>query len=435
MFAADPDGMAVAAGRSIAPTMGTRLHLSAVVRSRLVDRAGERLGRVDDVIVRLDGDGLPSVSGLKARVAGRQLFVPADRIAELRAGEVRLSRDILDLGRFERRVGEVLLAEDVLGRRLIDVGRARLVTARDIELTQEEGRWSVLGILPGRGGGVRRWLFGGGDHRDGEHLLPWDRLEAFVGHVPTSRLRIGPRRLARLHPAQIADLVEAASHEQGDEIIRAVGADRELEADVFEELDEDRRLELIRDRSDEQAAGLISRMAADAAADLIAELPQQRRAHVLELLPGVQQRHVRRLLGYNPQTAGGLMSPEFVSVPARATVQDGIRAVRESPCPDELLSHVLVVDDAGRLAGAVAIVELLRASPERPLSEVAAGEVQAVHPDADLPDVARLMSDFKLAALPVLDDAGRPVGLVTVDDVLELVIPGDWWRRHRSSRD
>ena len=129
------------------------------------------------------------------------------------------------------------------------------------------------------------------------------------------RLRIPYRKLARLHPAQIADIVEAASHEEGEEIIEAVKADRELEADVFEELDTEHQVEFVRTRSDADAARLLARMAPDDAADLIMELDQERRLPVLGLLPASQQRKVRSLLSYNPETAGGLMSPDFLALP------------------------------------------------------------------------------------------------------------------------
>ena len=133
--------------------------------------------------------------------------------------------------------------------------------------------------------------------------------------MPSARLRIPYRKLARLHPAQIADIVEAASHEEGEEIIEAVKADRELEADVFEELDTEHQVEFVRTRSDEDAARLLARMAPDDAADLIMELDQERRLPVLGLLPAAQQRKVRSLLSYNPETAGGLMSPDFLALP------------------------------------------------------------------------------------------------------------------------
>ncbi len=159
-------------------------------------------------------------------------------------------------------------------------------------------------------------------------FIAWTDLEPFVGHVPTSRLRLAHRRLARLHPAQIADLVEAASHEEGEEILRAVAQDKELEADIFEELDDEHQIEFLRERPDEQVAAVLARMESDDAADLLMELDQERRLPVLEQMPPARRVKLTTLLGHNPNTAGGLMNPDFVSVPHDATVEQAIELVR-----------------------------------------------------------------------------------------------------------
>ena len=283
------------------------MHLSSILRSPLLDRADERLGRVEDLIVRLADGGYPPVTGLKARIGGRELFVPVDRIAELAPGAVRLAGEKLSLRRFERRVGEVLLGADVLGRKLVNVEAdpPRLITAHEIELACIEGWWRVVGVDPSTRAQLRRAAAAPLRRLVGDRpFLDWTDMEPFVGHVPSARLRFSHRKLANLHPAEIADLVEAASHDEGEEIIEAVGQDRELEADVFEELDEHHQLEFIRERPDAQVAAVISRMAADDAADLIVEIEQERRGRILALLPPTHRRQIEALLGYNPSTAG-----------------------------------------------------------------------------------------------------------------------------------
>jgi Mg/Co/Ni transporter MgtE len=265
-------------------------------------------------------------------------------------------------------------------------------------------------------------------------LLDWTQVEPFVGHVPTARLRLSHRKLARLHPAQIADLVEAASHEEGEEIIKAVGQDRELEADVFEELDDEHQLEFIRERSDAQVAAVLSRMAPDDAADLIAELDQERREPVLALLPAKKQRQIRTLLGYNPSTAGGLMSTEFLALPESTAVADTIERIRESTIAPEALSTIYASGAHGELVGSVPVVALLRAEPDAALADVLQREPLSVHTDADLPEVARLMTDYNLTTLPVVDEDQRMVGLITVDDVLEQMLPSGWRRRYGLAR-
>ena len=407
------------------------LHLSSLVGSPLLDSSGERLGRVEDLIARLDaGDQLPPVTGLKARIGGREMFVPADRIAGLEQGAARTSTTKLNLAQFERRPGEVLLRRDVLGRSLINVTTARLVTAREVELVCQGGV-GVSGIDPSLNAGIRRFLprrFRGHEH-DHAQFVSWTETEPFVGHVPTSRLRLASRRLARLHPAQIADLVEAASHEEGEEILKAVGQDKELEADVFEELDDEHQVEFLRERSDEEVAAVLGRMESDDAADLLLEIEQDRRIPVLNLLPAAKQLKIKRLLGYNPSTAGGLMNPDFASLPADATVGEALARVRQSELAPGQLLILWVIDPQGHLAGAVFASELVRATEQATVSSLIQTAVPTVSPDTELPEVARLMADFNLFAIPVIDSDEKPIGVVAVDDVIELLLPDEWRRR------
>lgn len=414
------------------------VHLSTVLRSPLLDRAGERLGRVEDLIVRLADGGYPPVTGLKARIGGRELFVPIAGVAALEPGAVRLAGEKLSLRRFERRAGEVLLGQDVLGRTLVDVEADPpvLVTAHEIELACIEGWWRVVGVVNTARARLRRRLPRPLKGRVSDQaFLDWAALEPFVNHVPSARLRFSHRKLANLHPAEIADLVEAASHEEGEEIIKAVGQDRELEADVFEELDEHHQLEFIRERPDEQVAAVIARMAPDDAADLIVEIDQDRRARILALLPPAQQHQIEKLLGYNPSTAGGLMSPDCIVLAEAQPVYVALEGVRSSEITPTTLTTVYLHDNEGKLSGSALIVTLLRSDANTLLSEIAEHEPVSVHTDADLPEVARTMTDYNLVMLPVVDEDERIVGVVTVDDVLELTLPAGWRRRFGLARD
>jgi CBS domain-containing protein/sporulation protein YlmC with PRC-barrel domain len=408
------------------------VHLSSLAGSRLLDSEGERLGKVEDVVARLDsGEEMPPVVGLKARIGGRELFVPIDRIERLEPAAARTATTKLNLAQFERRPGEVLLRGDVLDRSLINVNTARLVTAHEVELVCDGDTWRVAGIDPSLR--PRIWRLAPRRFRghDTEHaqFVAWSDLEPFVGHVPTSRLKLAARRIVRLHPAQIADLVEAASHEEGEEILEAVGHDKELEADVFEELDDEHQVEFLKERSDEQVAAVLSRMASDDAVDLLLELEQEHRIPILNLLPPAKQIKIRGLLGHNPSTAGGLMNPDLITAPSAATVKDALARVRNSELSVQQVSIVCVTDDMGVLIGALELPDLVRASGEEHLSSLIDAATPTVPAEADLPDVALLMTDFNLIAMPVIDADGRPIGVVCVDDVLEQVLPEEWRRR------
>jgi CBS domain-containing protein len=409
------------------------LRASRVIHAPLVDSRGERVGRVDDLIVRLSDGGYPPVIGLQASIGGRSLFIPAERVGSLEPGRVQLSGDTVDLKRFERRPGEVLLGEDVLDRRLIDVSAGRLVHANDVELGRVDGWWRLVGVDPTRRGLLSRLRPGGGEPARPANVLDWSDVEPFVGHVPSARLLIPLRRLRRLHPAQIADIVEGASHEQGEEILTAVEEDPELEADVFEELDTHHQLEFLESKPNQEAAEILGEMAADDAADLLAEVDQDRRKPILDLLPAEQQRKVRALLAYNPETAGGLMSPDLITVPVGATVADALEAVRASSqdMPRQAATVVFVVEDDRRLRASIPVVELLRDPPDRPLADyLEEPKPPHLHVDESLEEVALLIADFNLTAAPVVDrDGRRLIGVVTADDVIEALIPKDWRRR------
>ncbi|MCW3031233.1 MAG: magnesium transporter [Solirubrobacterales bacterium] len=406
------------------------LHLSAVVGSPLRDADGERLGKVEDLIVRLGGSGYPPITGFLVNVAGRTSFVGAERVLEIGAGGVVLRKAKLDLRRFERRPEEVLLKRDLLDRQLINVEGARLVRANEIELALVAGSWRVVGVDTGPRGGLRRLLPKSlGSHIATGEFLDWARVEPFVGHVPTVRLRVPHPKLAKLHPAQIADLVEAASRREGEEIIQAVGDDdRELEADVFEELDEQHQREFLEDRSDPQVAAILSRMASDDAADVVGELDEERREAVLALLPVSQRVKVRALLGYDPAEAGGLMSPEFVLLHGSTSAGDALDAVRRSRIEPELLTTVFVSASDGSLEGSVPVAALLRTDRAHALESLVRHETPRLPPDASFEEVARQMADYNLTSIPVVED-GRIVGVITVDDVLAAMLPRGWRRR------
>ena len=406
------------------------LNLSAILHSRLVDRAGEKIGRVDDLIVRLSDRGYPPITGLKARIGGREVFVPAERVARVESGTVQLSGEQVDLGRFDRREGEVLLRQDLLGRRVINVVGARLVRADDLVLGQVGEWWRVVGVDTSIRSLFRRLLPSGLRRRSRVRpFLDWESVEPFVRHVPTARLRMTFGRLSKLHPAQLADLVEAASHEEGEEIIAAVGGDRELEADVFEELDPEHQVEFLRERSDEEAARVLAAMEADDAADLLGELDQERRDPLLRLLPLRQQRKIRTLLGYNPATAGGLMSPDFVSVAETQTVEQALDELRRTTLPEETITTLFVLDGEQRLSGVVSAVTLLKHALSVTVGQVKSSPPLTLEPDDELAEVAMKMADYDLTVAPVIDDDGKLLGIVSVDDLLEMMIPEDWRRR------
>src|SRR5579859_3240491 len=330
-----------------------RVTVTQLLRSAVLDGAGEQVGRVEDLIAKLTDGGYPPITGLKVGVGGHDVFVGRKLIEKLEPGAVRLNTNTIDMTAFQRRPGEVLLAADVLGRHLMDMARGRLVRAHDLVLGQADGEWRLLGVDRSPRAMLRR-IVPRKARPDLRHhvLLDWKEVQPFVAHVPTARLLVPLQRLRRLHPAQIADLVEGASHEEGEEIMDAVEGDVELTADVFEELDEEHRAEFLRSRSDVEAARVLERMAPDDAADLLSELDQERRLPVLNLMAPTQQHKLRALLQYHPSAAGGMMNPDYIWVIRGATVAEALEAIRtDDKSPHQLLATVFITEADGRFLG------------------------------------------------------------------------------------
>jgi CBS domain-containing protein len=415
----------------IEATRDAGVHLSAVLGQPVLSRSAERVGKVDDVIVHLRGADYPVVTGLVVKVGAGRVFVPIGRLIELREAQVELAKAKVDLRTFERREGEVLLREDILGHRLIDVSDAELVRAWDVELRAVGAEWVVSCLdtrRPARLLGLIR-------RASGHPCKDWKAFEPLVGHTPTVRARTAFGRVGRLKPAQIADLLEDASRKEGSEILGAVHADPELEADVFEELDPDFANRLFGDKTDAEVADVIAHMHADDGADAIAELPQARRQTILDLLPVGNRAKVMTLLGFNSTSAGGIMGVDFLTVPADTTVSEALRRIRlAGNVQPEALVTVHIVDVTIRLVATVSVVGLLQADPEAHLGDIGESDPVRVGPDADVVDVTLLMADHNLMTVPVVDGDDHLLGVITVDDVLAVTIPDDWRRREPPSR-
>jgi CBS domain-containing protein/sporulation protein YlmC with PRC-barrel domain len=408
------------------PGVTETLRLSRLLGKPVTASSGESLGKLSDVIVRLRGSDYPLVTGLVASVGGRDIFIPLEQVGALEGDVLKLTTAKLDVRQFERREGEVLLRADVLGHRLIDVHNARLVRAEDLQLAKDDTEWVLAGLDIRR---RSRGLFGRRSETPPD-FRDWHDFESLIGHAGSELQRGSFARVRRLKPAQIADLLEEASKQEETEILGRVHDDPELEADVFEELDEDRATRLLGARTDAEIAEVLARMQADDAADAVADLPQSRRQPVLDLLPPAQRTKVLTLLGFNRTSAGGLMGVDFVAVGTMATVGDALTAIRDSATlQPEALTSVHAVDSDAGLRGVARLVTLVQADPAVALIDVCDTDPVRVGPATDVMDVAVLMSDYNLVTIPVVDDERHLLGVITVDDVLEVTLPDDWRRR------
>ena len=334
------------------------------------------------------------------------------------------------------------LARDVLDKQIVDLDGRRVVRVNDLQLTEVRGELllvaadiGVRGILrrlglEGLGKAVAR-LFG---RNLPMVLVAWNvvaPLEPQAAEAAAAgdelRLRISGKRIAKLHPADIADIVEELGAKDRKAVFEALEED--IAADTLEEMELEDQVSVIEHMDAERASDILEEMPPDEVADILAEIPEHRAKEILGLMEREERDDVQELLAYREDTAGGLMTTEFVAVREDLTAQQCIDALRRMEPDAESIYYVFVVDDQEHLQGVLSLRDLIVASPDRPIREIMIRNVVTVRLDASAEEVAAVLSKYNLLAVPVLDEEDRLQGIVTVDDVLDEVLPDSVKRR------
>ena len=406
------------------------LYLSQVLGRPIRDLEGERVATIKDVIVRLGEHDHPPVTGVVARYRRRDFFLSRWRITDLSDRGVRLDSDILDLRPFVRRESEVLLARDVLDKQLIDVDGKRVVRVNDVQLIEAGGDWRVTGADVSLQGLWRRLAPAGliGSKKAVE-VLDWSDVGYLATDASTVQLKSSSGKLARLHPVEIARLAEALSYHHGSEVVESL--DDETAAETLEEMPAERQVRIIGDMDEERAADILEWMSPDEAADVLGDLPEEKAEELLGLMEDQEQADVAELLPYEDDTAGGLMTTEFVTLPRDLTAGAALARLREMAETPNMIYYLYVVEGEGSwsLVGVIALRNLILADQEMPLAEVMRTDIQTAGPNEPAKEVAQRMAEYNLLALPVVDEAGDILGIITVDDAMEILLPKDWRQR------
>jgi flagellar motility protein MotE (MotC chaperone) len=410
----------------------TRVFVARMVGLAVFGPDGERIGKVRDVVaaLRVD-DSPPRALGLVVELATRRrIFVPMLRVTGVASGSIMLTTGSVSLRHFAERTNEVLVVGQLLDApvRMAESGEEVVVVDAAIEPTRTRD-WVVgrLAVRPRRGRLTRR---------PEVRVVSW---RAVTGLTLTDRQ--GTQGLLAvfdtMRAADIAGTLTALPEKRRHEVVDAL--DDERLADVFEEMSEADQRELLRHLGVERAADVLGAMAPDDAADLLAELPDAESESLLALMEPEESAPVRRLLSYSSDTAGGLMTPEPVILRPDATVAEALARIRNPDIPPALASMVFVCrppteTPTGRYLGCAHAQRLLREAPFDLVAGVLDTELEQLAPDAVLSEIARYFAAYNLVAGPVVDAEGHLLGAVTVDDVLDHLLPADW-RDHFADDD
>ena len=406
---------------------GTRVFVARLAGLPVFDPNADQVGRVRDVVVALRiGREPPRVLGLAVEIqARRRIFVPIGRVTSIDPEAVILSTGTVSLRRFDKRPGETLVLAELLDRKITLRESGEAVSVLDIAMEETRTDWLLTRVAVRRGGGS-----GLRGRRRGEVLqLEWDEVDGFSlpedGQGAANLLAV----FEKLRPADLAGVMHDLSGKRRAEIAAAL--DDERLADVLEEMPEDEQVELLGGLEDERAADVLEAMAPDDAADLLGELPAAEAERLLELMEPDEAAPVRQLLAYADNTAGGLMTSEPVILPPNTTVAEALARIRHADLSPSLAAQVYVVrppyeTPTGRYLGTAHFQRLLREPPSSLISSVVDTDIDPLAADCPLLEVTRHLASYNLVAVPVVDSEQRLLGAVTVDDVLDHLLPADW---------
>ena len=409
--------------------ISSRVFLARLAGTAVFDPNGDPVGKVRDAVATLRANNQPPrILGLIVEVPlRRRVFVPITRVTSIESGTVVIT-GLVNMRRFESRAGEILVLGDMLDRSITLIESDETVLVEDLGMEQNRtGDWLMTRVhIMKRGQGIRR--------KGATSTVAWEEVQGFAtteNEQGTSNLL---STLSNLRAADLAAVIQDLAPKRRVEVARAL--DDERLADVLEEMDEAERVALLSELEGERAADGLGEMDPDDAADLLREIGEVRAQELIDLMEPEDAEDVIRLMTYEDYSAGGMMTTEPLIMSADYTVADALAVVRRSEISPALASQVFVTRQpletpTGRFIGMVHYQRLLREPPATLLGSLVDTDTQGLSPDATLNEVSSYLASYNLLSVPVVDGNERLLGAVTVDDVLDHLLPDNWRIDHR----
>ena len=389
------------------------------------------IGKVTDFLVSKPDDTFPHIDGLVVKTSAGLRFAPIDTVADVdRNGNIALTMAPKEPAPPAEE--ELYLVSDLLDKQIVDVDGRKVVRINDIEVAIAGGRLRVVAADVGVAGLLRRL----GLKSFGQRFVPavyravpramiaWDSVAPIREANPSQvSLSVKESKLSRLHPSELAEIIGDLSAREALAVVSQL--DDETAADAFEHLDSDTQKTLIEDIGTERAADIIEEMDSDDAADLLSELPEEQQSEILAEMSAYTADELRELVKYAEDSAGGLMTTDYLWIYPHRTTEATIRKIREIAPVSEFIYYLYVVDKDDQLLGTLSLRTLLLALPTAFIDRIMDTELVTVHPDAPAVDVAATIAKYDILAVPVVDDRGKMLGIVTVDDAIDAIMPDD----------
>jgi len=410
-------------------------YLSELLDRPVSDVDGVLLGKLTDLIAsRSRALPHPYISAILVRGKEQEWLIPTKEVAVLIATAIPLNKPLKDLGSYKLCKSDLYLARDVLDKQIIDTNGVRVVRVNDVEIARVENSYVVTNVDVGSLGLLRRLGLNRPAQKTAHRLnkdinrnvIGWEHVELLAANDEL-RLKVPGDKISDLHPADLAEIIADLNRVASGRLLEKL--DITQLADTLEEVEPDFQASLIQNMPDEKVADVLEEMEPDEAADLLAELPKERSEDLLGLMEKDEARDVKKLLAYPEDSAGGIMTTEYISVPADLTVAQAIKRIRKESAEVETFFYIYVVDNKKRLIGVFSLRDLIMAKPGSKVADFMHKRVQHVHIHTPQDDVAQVVAKYDLTAVPVVDDQKVLHGIVTSDDALDKIIPTAWKKR------
>lgn len=406
------------------------LYLSQMMGKPVVDASGEKIGTISDLAIST-GEVFPRITSLAFQGPGKVPFMISWRkyVDQFDEDGITLSVDAIDIRFSYLQPEEVLLARDLMNRQIVDTQGMKVVRVNDLKLSQSGTQLRLLGAEVGARGILR------GLHplieraavavakvfkkRIDEQIIAWNYMDLLDRDLSKVQLSVTHRRLDELHPADVADILEQLDPQQRAAVFEHLDDARATEA--ISEMEDELQAEFIDDLDDARAARLIGDMEPDDAADIVRDLPYEKAETLLRLMGVEDATEIRRLLGYKDGTAGGMMTTQYVAVPKEATVRETIEVLRDLDEDHPTVHYVYVTDDYGKLIGVLSLRTLVLTDDDKQLGDIMYDEIISVNPGETEEDVAADIFKYDLPAMPVVDERGALLGIVTTEDAWDAI--------------
>lgn len=404
--------------------------VSEIMGKPVSDANGQKVGKLADLVVSFDRL-YPAVSAiLVSQPGGGKLAAPASQVSSLEPGNLSLSVASSQVKPRPVAEEEFLIVRDLLDKQIIDTEGVKVVRVNDVQITHVNGGYRVSAVDHSARALLRRMGIGGaGDLlRLPERSIKWEDVELVPSDGTAAvKLRVPRGQLAELHPADIAQIVQELSIAEGSNTMATL--DDETAAKVAAEMDTQRQVAIMERMDTERAADIVEEMNPDDAVDLLSEMDEKKAQEIIERMEPEAAEDVKELIGYEEDTAGGIMTTDFLAFLPNLTAEQVINQLREMAPDPESVMYLYVTDTEGRLLGVLPLRDLIIAKPQTRVGDIMVAKVISIDVDTPQVEVAKILAKYNLLALPVVDKENKLIGIVTVDDVMDVVLPRDWRTR------